>query len=87
MNVGFVDADALLFEGFVHGPPVFFAHLVEFVNAAQAAVCEDERAGFEAPSAEDVVFDDGGGKSCAGCAFAGDVFGFWGDVLGAFEHL
>ncbi len=46
-DAGFGDGDGLLLHGFVDGDAVFFAHLVEFVDAHYAAVGEDHGAAFE----------------------------------------
>ena len=46
-DAGFGDRDGLLFHGFVDGDSVLVSHLVEFVDADDAAVGEDHGSAFE----------------------------------------
>jgi len=59
-DAGFGDGDGLLLHGFVDGDAVFFAHLVELVDAHYAAVGEDHGAAFEVEFAGVGVALDGG---------------------------
>ena len=81
------DRDRLLFHRFVDRDAVFVAHLVEFVDADDAAVSEDHRATFEVEFSALRVALDGGGQACGRGALAAGVDGDRGDFFDEFEEL
>jgi hypothetical protein len=86
-DAGLGDGDALLLHGLVDGGAVLVGHLVELVDAADAAVGEDERAALEHPLARHGVLVDGRGEADGGRALARGVDAAGGGLLDVLEDL
>ena len=73
MNAGLRDRNGLLFHSLVNCDLIRDIHLVEFIDGANAVVCEHERPGFDREVPRLLVLDDCGGETGCGGGFAGGV--------------
>ena len=83
----FGDGDSLLFHCFMDGDAILVAHLVEFIDADDAAVREHHCSAFEVELARVRVALYGGGETGGGRTLAGGVDGDGSDFLDKLEEL
>mmetsp|Transcript_9781 Transcript_9781/g.34429 ORF Transcript_9781/g.34429 Transcript_9781/m.34429 type:complete len:583 (-) Transcript_9781:609-2357(-) len=81
------DGNRLLLHGLVDGRPVLLVHLVKLVDAAEAVVCEDERAALERPLLGERVLVDARREADGRGAFARRVDGARHDAAAILEQL
>mmetsp|Transcript_34612 Transcript_34612/g.83547 ORF Transcript_34612/g.83547 Transcript_34612/m.83547 type:complete len:345 (+) Transcript_34612:460-1494(+) len=82
----FGNGDRLLLHSLVDGHPVVGAHLVELVEADDAAVGEDHGATFQGEVAVDVT-DDGCGQTCRRGSLPGGIHADRRRVMGELQEL